>query len=130
MAKQPIGFARGDETAAVFVRVPTAEAEKLNRASFTLKRPKREIVTALLSALETEHGELVLGRAELRPSEAEDAAQELADVLTLEEAAALLRVDAEAVRELAERGELPGRKLGDAWRFARAGLLRWLSRAP
>jgi excisionase family DNA binding protein len=107
--------------------VPTAEAEKLNRASFTLKRPKREIVTALLSALETEQGELVLGRAELPPDEPARSAHPLGDVLTLEEAAVLLRVEPETVRQLAERGELPGRRLGDAWRFARAALLSWLA---
>jgi excisionase family DNA binding protein len=127
VARQPIGFARGAETAAVFVRVPTAEAEKLNRASFTLKRPKREIVTALLSAMETEQGELVLGRAELPPDEPARSAEPLGDVLTLEEAAVLLRVEPETVRQLAEKGELPGRRLGDAWRFASAALLSWLA---
>ena len=29
--------------------------------------------------------------------------------------------------ELAEAGKLPGRKLGDAWRFSRAALVAWLS---
>jgi hypothetical protein len=27
---------------------------------------------------------------------------------------------------MAEQGTLPGRKVGDDWRFARAALLRWL----
>lgn len=119
MGKQPIGFARPQETAAVFVRVPVSEAEKLDRASFALKRPKREIVAALLSSLETEQGRLVLGRADFPRAEG-------FEVLTPEQAAELLQVDAATVLVLAEGGELPGRKLGSEWRFARAALLEWL----
>jgi excisionase family DNA binding protein len=48
------------------------------------------------------------------------------EVLTLQEAADLLRVDPGIVRELAEGGELPGRRLGGDWRFSRQGLLQWL----
>ena len=47
------------------------------------------------------------------------------EVLTVKEAAALLRVCEETVRRKAYRGELPGRKVGD-WRFVRTDLLRWL----
>ena len=48
------------------------------------------------------------------------------DVLTLEEVAALLKVPADVVRGRAEKGELPGRRFGDAWRFARTAVLAWL----
>jgi excisionase family DNA binding protein len=51
---------------------------------------------------------------------------EPAEVLTLEDASELLRVAAEDVEALATAGELPGRKIGEAWRFSRAALLRWL----
>lgn len=64
--------------------------------------------------------ELVVGRPRVRPAEPHE-------VLTLEQAAKLLRVAPEVVAELAEAGELPGRKLGDAWRFPRAALLDWLA---
>jgi hypothetical protein len=30
------------------------------------------------------------------------------------------------VRALADAGELPGRKIGDEWRFLRSALLAWL----
>ena len=30
--------------------------------------------------------------------------------------------------EFAEKGEVPGRQIGDQWRFARQGLLDWLAR--
>jgi len=64
--------------------------------------------------------ELVLGRAHFRPAETHE-------VLTLEQAAALLQVDAADVAALAVAGELPGRRIGGAWRFARAALLEWLA---
>jgi excisionase family DNA binding protein len=47
-------------------------------------------------------------------------------VLTLEQAAALLQVDAAEVAALAEAGELPGRRIGGDWRFPRTALLEWL----
>ena len=48
------------------------------------------------------------------------------EVLTLEQLAALLELDVEAVRGLAEQGDIPGRKLGEHWRFSRAAILEWL----
>ena len=49
------------------------------------------------------------------------------EVLTLEQLATLLELDPELVRGLAEKGEIPGRKLGDQWRFSRAAVLAWLA---
>jgi len=40
-----------------------------------------------------------------------------------------LQIDEAVVLELAEAGRLPGRKLGNAWRFSRAALVAWLSSA-
>lgn len=54
------------------------------------------------------------------------AAAEL-EVLTLEQLAELLSLDVEATQALAEAGELPGRKLGEEWRFSRRAVLDWLS---
>ncbi|MBX5441240.1 MAG: helix-turn-helix domain-containing protein [Solirubrobacteraceae bacterium] len=48
------------------------------------------------------------------------------EVLTLEEAAQLLRVPADFLRARAEAGEVPGRRLGDEWHFRREALLAWL----
>ena len=39
----------------------------------------------------------------------------------------LLAVPESAILELAEAGELPGRRIGGAWRFSRAALLAWLA---
>ena len=49
------------------------------------------------------------------------------NVLTLEGVAELLAVEPEVIAELASRGELPGRRIGGAWRFARSAVLEWLA---
>ena len=36
--------------------------------------------------------------------------------------------DEQAVAELAEQGDLPGRKLAGEWRFARETVLDWLAK--
>jgi excisionase family DNA binding protein len=48
------------------------------------------------------------------------------DVLTLEEAASFLRLPEDAVRRMAERGEIPARRLGADWRFLKAALAECL----
>src|SRR5256885_1193104 len=48
------------------------------------------------------------------------------EVLSLEEAAALLRVKPNDIKEMAEAGELPGRKVGSQWRFSHTALMNWL----
>jgi excisionase family DNA binding protein len=35
----------------------------------------------------------------------------------------------ESILAMAERGEIPARKIGDDWRFGRAALLEWLGTA-
>ena len=125
-------------TSALFVRIPRAEAEKLDRAAFELKRPKQDLVAALvarhvdpdtpsglagLRALEVDERGLTVGRHSFRPAQERE-------VLTVEQLAELLQVDAKTVRELAGQGELPGRKVGSDWRFSRQAVLEWLSRSP
>jgi len=51
------------------------------------------------------------------------------DVLTLEEAAAYLKVEYGAIRKMLKEQGLPGRKIGDEWRFLRGAIADWL-RAP
>jgi nitrogen PTS system EIIA component len=48
-------------------------------------------------------------------------------VLTIAQLAEWLHVDEAAIAELADDGELPGRKLGGEWRFAREAVLAWLA---
>ena len=51
----------------------------------------------------------------------------LPDVLTPERAARLLQVAQEQLLELAEAGSVPGRRIGDQWRFSRPALIAWLA---
>ena len=48
------------------------------------------------------------------------------DVLTLKEAATYLRLTASELGKLAKHGEIPGRSVGNEWRFLKAALDRWL----
>jgi excisionase family DNA binding protein len=107
-----------EPTSPLYVRLPAASAEKLSRAAFELKTPKRELVTDLV--------ERYLGSEELLAGRAAMAARE-PDVLTVEQLAELLQVDEKTVRGLATKGELPGRKLGRHWRFSRQAVLDWLA---
>lgn len=47
-------------------------------------------------------------------------------VLTLAEAAELLRIDAAEIARLAERNELPARRIASSWRFSCDALMAWL----
>jgi excisionase family DNA binding protein len=136
MAKQR---KRRDE-AALFVRLPREEAEKLDRFVFERRIPKRDVVRRLVAEHLDENDvmwrqplppppvtmpappEVVVGRADFVPTEA-------AEVLTIDEVAELLQTESDAVRELAESGNLPGRKIGDDWRFLRRAVLAWLGGA-
>ena len=62
-----------------------------------------------------------------RANPASNGTPEAADVLTLPEAAAYLRVSAEDVLAMMGAEGLPGRKFGAEWRFYRAALQDWLS---
>jgi excisionase family DNA binding protein len=50
------------------------------------------------------------------------------DVLSTEQAAQLLRCEADAVKEAARRRELPGIKFGREWIFPRAALLEIINK--
>ena len=48
------------------------------------------------------------------------------EVLSVEEAAELLKVPPATIRREARAGRLPGRHVGKQWRFARSALIDWL----
>jgi excisionase family DNA binding protein len=108
----------GEPTSPLFVRLPTASAEKLSRAAFELKTPKRELVADLVDRY-LGADDVAAGRAASQVGEP--------DVLTLEQLAQLLQVDEKTVRSLAAKGDLPGRKVGRHWRFSRQAVLEWLA---
>lgn len=121
----------------LFVRIPAAQADRLDQASHQLKIAKKDLVSALVArhvdpqrldnlrrvVVEMGRDELTVGRADFRP-------HEKPEVLTLEQAAELLQVEPAQAEELAAAGELPGRKIGDDWRFSRTALLQWLGGGP
>ena len=133
---------RPDATA-LFVRIPREEALKLDRAASELRLSKRELITGLVSRyvdpsspaglralgeaagarrtviIEAGTDGLPVGHHSFRPTDP-------GEVLSAEEVADLLRVDESAVLELAERGEIPARRIGDEWRFSRSAVLTWL----
>ncbi len=57
------------------------------------------------------------------------AAETFGEVLTLAEAAAYLRVKEDDLLKLVGPRDIPGRLIGDEWRFSKAALQDWL-RAP
>ena len=134
-----------DPTAALYVRLPHPEFEKLHRAAEALATNKKTIVTGLVSryvdpdsasALEALRSSLTrdprrvtinlpdeglaVGHHAFTPSPRPD-------VLTLAQAAELLQVDEAQLLELAEAGSVPGRRIGDQWRFSRPALIDWLA---
>jgi excisionase family DNA binding protein len=58
---------------------------------------------------------------------AQASASDTPDVLTLSEAAELLRIDANDLDQLAARSEVPARRIGSGWRFNREALLAWVN---
>ncbi len=48
------------------------------------------------------------------------------DVLTVEEAAAYLRIPKETIQREAARGRIPGRQIDDTWRFLKVAIDDWL----
>jgi excisionase family DNA binding protein len=119
----------------LYVRIPQSHAEKLDRFAFELKMPKQDLVAGLVEDMKIAPGftrrrtEVVevddglnVGRASFVPSGP-------TEVLTLADAAELLQVEDDVVATMAESGDLPGRKLGDDWRFSRIALIDWLGRS-
>jgi excisionase family DNA binding protein len=101
----------------LFVRLPRSQADALDRLVDTTGQRKQHLVSELLA------DRLEVGRIDIdeRPDDLSEA------VLTLDEVAQLLRLPVESIESLARDGELPGRRIGEEWRFARAAVLRWLA---
>jgi excisionase family DNA binding protein len=128
----------------LFVRIPSSEAEKLDRAAFELKTPKQDLVSGLVAryvdpaspralanlqrlsgtrrtvTVESADDSLVVGQHSFLPNE-------VPEVMTLAHVAELLQSGEDTVQALAEKGELPGRRIGAEWRFARSAVLDWLA---
>ncbi len=54
-------------------------------------------------------------------------AENNSEILTVEEAAELLRIPRSSVYKLAQEGKIPGLKVGRHWRFHRQTLMSWVA---
>lgn len=99
----------------LFVRLPREQSAALDQLADTTGRRKQHLVSEMLA------DRLAVGHIELARGAGSD------EILTLAEAAAMLRLPIEAVRTRAIAGDLPGRAFADEWRFSRAALLTWLA---
>ncbi len=100
-----------DEREGLFLQLGALEAELLHRAAAASGRTKHELVEDAVRG----H----LDRKEMRHEPA-------SDVLSADEAAAVLRIDVDALVAGTQAGDIPGRLIGREWRFSKAALLRWL----
>jgi excisionase family DNA binding protein len=105
---------------ALFVRLPAAAVDKLDRAAERLGMRKKDLVASLVDKL-PEVGVVSRGSYSFR-------AYEPPEVMNAEQAAQFLQIEEAVVLELAEAGQLPGRKLGAEWRFSRDALVAWLAK--
>jgi len=136
MAKKP------PPEGALFVRLPTAAVERLDRAAEVLGMRKKDLVAGLVSryvdpdsprgldalgSLSTR--EITLGVVEPASTRGSYSFQpyDPPEVMTSAQAADFMQIEEAAVIELAAAGKLPGRQLGGGWRFSRAALLAWLA---
>lgn len=119
----------------LYVKLPPSAIDKLHRAAEALGVAKKDLVAGLvnryvdpdsrdgmsqLSTFGKPEGGPMMGNYSFR-------AYDPPEVLNVEQAAQLLQIEERIVIQLAEAGELPGRRLGYLWRFSRAALVAWLA---
>ena len=108
----------------LFIRVPKNQAAALDRLASQSGRAKQHVVSELVGqALTATPRQLAMGRVEVSStSETRDD-----EVLTLEEAARVLKLPLDVVRARAEESDLPARRFGAEWRFSKLAVLAWLA---
>lgn len=129
-------------TSALYVRLPAAEAAKLDRAAHALGMAKKDLVTGLVANFvdpDTAPGLTALGLVVQRQQVTVDLPEPqppvgritfsepfYPEVLGPEQVAAFLQTPVAAVIEMAVRGELPARQIAGEWRFSRQAIILWL----
>jgi excisionase family DNA binding protein len=124
---------------ALYVRLPAAAVDKLDRAAEALGIHKKDLIAGLVTKYvdpDSRRGLTELG-AVAAPKRLTMVGPTLGsysfqsydppEVMTLEQTAELLQLEKKVVHELAEAGKLPGRKVGYDWRFSRTAVIAWLS---
>jgi excisionase family DNA binding protein len=142
MAKRPPPEPEG----ALYVRIPARAADKLDRAAEALGVHKKDLIAGLVSKYvdpDSRRGLNALGALSQPRRVTVDLGDpaptlgaysfqpydppEPPEVMNAEQTAQLLQLDEKTILELAEAGDLPGRKLGNVWRFSRTAVITWLS---
>jgi excisionase family DNA binding protein len=127
----------------LYVRLPPQVIDKIDRAAEALGVHKKELVAGLVSRYVdpdnhrslSELGSMSTPRRALMDRANTGAtlgaysfsAYDPPEVMSTEQAGQFLQIDEPTILAIAEAGDLPGRKLGAAWRFSRTALLAWLA---
>lgn len=122
----------------LYVKLPTNASEKLDRAAAALGVPKKDLVAGLVNRYvdpDSQQGLSTLSMSTRKEPEGPSLtmgtysfqAYDPPEVMSSEQAGKFLQIDDKSVIELAEAGQLPGRKLGKVWRFSRDALVAWLA---
>ena len=99
---------------ALFVRVPTPLADRIDKAARQAGGTKQDLVTDLVASGIDEVPTEVPRSAEL-------------DILDLQQLSELLRVAPDDVLSRVDDGGLPGRRFGTEWRFSRIAVEAWMA---
>lgn len=111
-----------EKRTALFVRLPPAQARRVDATARRMGQTKQDFVVNVLEAS-------LDGTAGTGPEPAGRKGHEgsaVDEVLTLQELAALLKVGTQEVMARVSAGDLPGRRFGDQWRFSHRAVLEWL----
>jgi hypothetical protein len=123
----------------LYVRLPNAASQKLDRAAEALGVAKKDLVAGLVSQYvdpDSDASMSALGAMSVRNARPLGPLQvgtysfqpyDPPEVMSSAQAGQFLQIEEHNVIELAEAGKLPGRKLGPVWRFSREALVAWLS---
>ncbi|HTL34209.1 MAG TPA: helix-turn-helix domain-containing protein [Kofleriaceae bacterium] len=127
----------------LYVRLPNAASDKLERAAAALGVKKKDLVANLVTTYvdpDSKQGLSALGRLATRKAldtnqtgpmlgsySFQSYSQDFPDVMNSRQAGHFLQIEEKLLIELAEKGELPGKKLGPVWRFSREALVAWLA---
>jgi excisionase family DNA binding protein len=107
----------GDPRVPLYVRLPADQVAAIDRIVHTTGIRKQQLVSDMIS----DH--LSVGRLEIT----ETPAVTSSEILTVVEAAQLLRVEPSAIEERIDDGGIPARRLGTEWRIWRVALMDWLA---
>ena len=125
----------------LYVKLPSAAVDKLDRAAAALGIAKKDLVAGLVTRYvdpDTQKGLTALGTlATRRPPDTSEPGPMIgsysfqpydpSEIMNAEQAGQFLQIDEKHVIDLAEAGKLPGKKLGPVWRFSREALVAWLA---